>query len=181
LQPISAVQQMVSSIRTAMSDAGFHVYLVGDEYYPLNSPDPARSANWDAIFGYNPYAGIAGYSDDNGFLALQTAMYQKYQAVAQQLGVDFIPSVVPGFNDRAVRRTCANNPALARRTSANAAEGSIFTSFLKDLALPYANTSQLKMIHITTFNEWHEDTEIEPSVVTEPTNTDTSPAGSQYT
>jgi glycoprotein endo-alpha-1,2-mannosidase len=181
LQPVSAVQQMVSSIRKAMSDAGFNVYLVGDEYYPLNPPDSARIANWDAIFGYNPYAGIAGYSDDNGFLALQATMYQKYQEVAQQLGVDFIPSVVPGFNDRAVRRTCANNPALARRTSANAAEGSMFTSFLKDLALPYANNSQLKMIHITTFNEWHEDTQIEPSVVTGPTTTDTSPTGSQYT
>jgi hypothetical protein len=181
LQPVSAVQQMVSSIRKAMSDAGFNVYLVGDEYYPLISPDPARIANWDAIFGYNPYAGIAGYSNDDSFLALQATMYQKYQAVAQQLGVDFIPSVVPGYNDRAVRRTCANNPALARRTSANAAEGSMFASFLKDLALPYANNSQLKMIHITTFNEWHEDTQIEPSVVTGPTTTDTSPTGSQYT
>jgi glycoprotein endo-alpha-1,2-mannosidase len=46
--------------------------------------------------------------------------------------------------------------------------------------LPYANNSQLKMIHITSFNEWHEDTEIEPSVVTGPTTTDTSATGSQY-
>jgi glycoprotein endo-alpha-1,2-mannosidase len=181
LTPIPAVQQMVSSIRKAMSDAGFNVYLVGDEYYALIPPDPARIGNWDAIFGYNPYALNAGYSDENGFLALQATMYQKYQAVAQQLGVDFIPSVVPGYNDRAVRRICANNPALARRTSANAAEGSMFASFVKDLALPYANNSQLKMIHITTFNEWHEDTQIEPSVVTGPTTTDTSATGSQYT
>jgi hypothetical protein len=97
------------------------------------------------------------------------------------VGVEFVPSLVPGFNDRAVRRTCANNPALARRTSANAPEGSMFDSFLKDLALPYANNSQLKMIHITSFNEWHEDTEIEPSVVTASTTTDTSSTGSQYT
>jgi glycoprotein endo-alpha-1,2-mannosidase len=181
LKPVAAVQQMVATLRKAMNDVGLNIYLIGDEYYPVIPPDPARIANWDAIFGYNPYAGIAGYSDDNGFLALQATMYQKYQAVAQQLGVDFVPSVVPGYNDRAVRRTCANNPALARRTSANAAEGSMFASFLKDLALPYANNSQLKMIHITTFNEWHEDTQIEPSVVTGPTTTDTSPTGSQYT
>ena len=57
----------------------------------------------------------------------------------------------------------------------------MFDSFLKDLVLPYANNSQLKMIHITSFNEWHEDTEIEPSVVTGPTTTDTSATGSQYT
>ncbi len=181
LQPVSAVQQMVAQIRQSMSATGFNIYLIGDEYYPLRSPDPARIGNWDAIFGYNTYAGYAGYSDDNGFLAFQSTMYSQYQAVAQQLGVDFVPSLTPGFNDRAVRRTCADNPALARRTSASAPEGSMFMDFLGTLALPYANNSKLKMIHITSFNEWHEDTQLEPSVLTAPTSTDTSPTGSQYT
>lgn len=181
LQPVSEVQQMVMQIRQSMSAAGFNVYLIGDEYYPLRAPDPARIGNWDAIFGYNPYATQSGYSDDNGFLALQANMYQQYKAVAQQAGVEFVPSLVPGFNDRAVRRTCANNPALARRTSANAAEGSMFSSFLQQLAIPCATNSPLKMIHITSFNEWHEDTQIEPSVVTGPTTTDTSATGTQYT
>lgn len=181
LTPVSAIQPMVSSVRQAMTAAGFDVYLIGDEYYAPNPPDPARIGNWDGIFGYDTYSGYAGYSDDNGFLALHTTMYAEYQAAAQQLGVDFIPSLTPGYNDRAVRQRCANNPALARRTSANAPEGSMFMSFLDDLALPYANNARYKMIHITTFNEWHEDTQLEPSVVTAPTTTDTSPTGMQYT
>jgi glycoprotein endo-alpha-1,2-mannosidase len=181
LTPVSAIQPMISAVRQAMTAAGFDVYLIGDEYYAVVPPDPARIANWDGIFGYNTYVGYAGYSDDNGFLALHTTMYAEYQAAAQQLGVDFIPSLIPGYNDRAVRQTCADNPALARRTGANAPEGSLFMNFLDDLALPYAKNTKYKMIHITTFNEWHEDTELEPSVVTAPTTTDTSPSGTQFT
>ena len=57
----------------------------------------------------------------------------------------------------------------------------MFMNFLNDLALPYAINTKYKLIHITTFNEWHEDTEMEPSVVTGPTTTDTSPSGTQFT
>ena len=181
MTPDSAVQQMASAIRSAMLAAGFNIYLIGDEYYAPAAPDPARIANWDAIFGYDVYAGIAGYSDDNGYFTLHSTAYSQYQAAAQALGVEFVPSIMPGFNDRAVRRTCANNPALARRTSAVAPEGSMFAAFLNNLAIPYANTSNFKMIHITTFNEWHEDTEIEPSVATGPTTVDNSTSGTQYT
>jgi len=181
LAPVSAVQQMVAKVREAMTDAGYDIYLIGDEYYAPIAPDPARIKNWDAIFGYNVYAYSAGYSDDNGYFAMHQAMYEKYRAVAEQLGVEFVPSVMPGFNDRGVRRSCADNAALARRTSPEAAEGSMFAKFLSDLALPYAKNSQLKMVHITSFNEWHEDTEIEPSIVTAPSTDDDSPTGSQYT
>jgi len=181
LTPVSAIQPMVSSVRQEMSNAGFDVYLIGDEYYAgFLPPNPARIANWDGIFGYDTYTQQGGYSDDNGFFALHSNAYAQYQAVAQQLGVDFIPSLTPGYNDRVVR-PAANNPALARRTSATAPEGSMFMNFLADLALPYANNTRFKMIHITSFNEWHEDTELEPTVVTAPTTTDTSPTGSQYT
>jgi hypothetical protein len=181
LNPVSDVQQMVSAVRKAVSVAGFNIYLIGDEYYAAAPPDPVRIANWDAIFGYDVYVGASGYSDTDGYLAMHSAMYSQYAAAAKQLGVDFVPSVMPGFNDRAIRQTCANHPALARRTSAEAVEGSMFNSFLQQLAIPYAANSQLRMIHITSFNEWLEDTEIEPAVVTDPTTLDISPTGSEFT
>ena len=57
----------------------------------------------------------------------------------------------------------------------------MFDNFFNQLAIPYATNSQLKMIHITSFNECHEDTQIEPSAVTAPTTLDTSATESQYT
>jgi hypothetical protein len=78
---------------------------------------------------------------------------------------------------RIQRSSCASNlcgqARLGAQTSANA--------FLNELALPYANNSKLKMVHITSCNERHQDSEIEPSIVTGPTTADTSPTGAQCT
>jgi hypothetical protein len=181
LTPLSSVQQMATAIRQAASDAGFNIFIIGDEYYAGTPPVPAHIALWDGIFGYDVYVGFKGYSDDNGYLTLHAAMYDQYMAVTQQLGVEFVGSFMPGFNNRATRRICMDIPALARRTSATAPEGSMFRSFLRDIVLPHVRTSRLKMMHITSFNEWREDTEIEPTVITAPTTQDTSASGTQYT
>jgi hypothetical protein len=37
------------------------------------------------------------------------------------------------------------------------------------------------MMHTTSFNEWREDSELEPTVISSPTTQDTSASGSQYT
>jgi hypothetical protein len=51
----------------------------------------------------------------------------------QQLGVKFVSSLMPGFNNRAMRRVCMKIPALAGKTRAAAPEGSMFRSFLRDI------------------------------------------------
>ena len=181
LAPLSAVQDMATAIRTALSSAGYNVFLIGDEYIAVNPPDPVRISTWDGIFGFNVYLGYSGYSDVTGYISLHQQAHEAYAAVAKQLGVEFVSSLMPGYNDRAIRRTCANNPALARRTNGSAAEGSMYESFLRDVALPTALKTRLKMVHIATFNEWHEDTQIEPSVVTGATAIDNSPTHTQYT
>ncbi len=146
-----------------------------------NPSDPAHIRLWDGIFGYDVYVGHAGYSDDNGYLALHSVIYDQYTAVTQQLGVEFVGSLMPGFNNPATRRVCMDLPALTRRTSAAAPEGSMFRSFLRDIVLPHLQTSKLKMMHTTSFNEWREDSELEPTVITSPTTPDTSASGNKYT
>lgn len=181
MAPFSGMQNMAMAIRQAIAAAGYSVFLIGDEYIAVTPPDHQRISTWDGIFGFNVYLGYAGFSDDTGYIAMHQQAHNAYAAVAQQLGVEFVSSLTPGFNDRAVRRTCADNPALARVTSAAAGEGSMYESFLRDVVLPTALNTRLKMVHIATFNEWHEDTQIEPSVATAVTTQDTSPSGTQYT
>jgi len=45
--------------------------------------------------------------------------------------------------------------------------------------LRYFNS--FEFFDITSFNEWREDTDIEPTIITGPTTRDTSPSGIQYT
>jgi hypothetical protein len=57
----------------------------------------------------------------------------------------------------------------------------MFRSSLRDIVLPHLRPSRLKMMHITSLNEWREDGEIEPTVTTAPTTEDTSASGTPYT
>jgi prepilin-type N-terminal cleavage/methylation domain-containing protein/prepilin-type processing-associated H-X9-DG protein len=52
---------------------------------------------------------------------------------------------------------------------------------LEDAVLPFTDSSVNELFMINSFNEWHEDTQIEASIVSGLTNTDDSATGSQYT
>ena len=77
-------------------------------------------------------------------------------------GCAFIPSVSPGYNDRGVRYA-AGHTALSRKINKWAPAGSLFAASL-DSALKLTDESVGSMIMINSWNEWHEDTQIEPVV-----------------
>jgi hypothetical protein len=86
-----------------------------------------------------------------------------------------------GYNDRAVRRTCASNPALSRRVTADGDPGSHFRAVFRDTALAHVD-AELPLACITSFNEWHEDTQVERTAGTgASTAMDTSASGDAYT
>ncbi len=186
LHPRDQVKKFARTIRQEAADLGWDIFLIGDEYYLPATPDPEKLKIWDAIFGYDVYAGYEGYPNDNGYLETLSQTQQHFKNVANQtqvLGredhVRFVPSAMPGFNDRAVRQICADNPPLARRIKANAAEGSTLDSAL---AICKSNLdTNLNMVHIVSFNEWHEDTQIEPTMETRATRKDNSPTGTDFT
>jgi hypothetical protein len=93
----------------------------------------------------------------------------KEQAIKE--GCHYIPAVSPGYNDRGVRME-SNHPPLSRRLTATSSEGSLFHYQLKQ-AKQLVDKKVDNLIVVNSFNEWHEDTQIEPAVgdpATEPFN-----------
>ncbi|MEQ8768662.1 MAG: carboxypeptidase regulatory-like domain-containing protein [Planctomycetota bacterium] len=174
------VQAMIDQLRASVSAKGFDLFLVGDEFFFISPPSQSRIARFDAIFGYDVYASFGGYAAESGYLTLFRNRTQQYRATAQSLGVRFIPSCAPCFNDRAIRRVCTDHPALPPRISADADPISLFRETFGKTALENVDP-ELSMISITSFNEWHEDTQIEPTIAAAGTSQDTSGSGNAYT
>jgi hypothetical protein len=65
----------------------------------------------------------------------RTVMYDQYStAVTPQFGVEFIGSLMPGFDNRATRRVCMNVPGWQEGPAA-APEGSLFRYFLRNITV----------------------------------------------
>ena len=107
------------------------------------------SKYFDGITGYNMYSANRTLN----FLKNVDKVYQKFYRYAQAHNLCFIPTVIPGYNDRNL--SGLNRPTLERE------EGEFYKDFWK-IAKKYLDPN-LKIALITSFNEWHEGTEIEPS------------------
>lgn len=107
------------------------------------------SRYFDGITGYNMY------SPDrvSNFLENVDQVYQKFWDYASSCDLHFIPGLMPGYNDRNLKGL--TRPILERK------RGDFYKRSWK-LSKKYIDP-KLKMVLITTFNEWHEGTEIEPS------------------
>jgi hypothetical protein len=142
-----ALGQVRETLRTA---TGTDLFLIGDEVY-WHAPTPARLAPFDAVTAYNMHTSIPGIAD--GFAGRVASRYVPWADAASRAGVAFVPNVIPGFDDTAVRPEAAH-PVIPRSPE-------LFAAQLQDaLALTSGPT---RMVMITSWNEWHEDTSIEPS------------------
>ena len=159
-----------------------NLYIIGDDVFGPNYPSNAAS-QWNAITAYDVYgqstkitggtkAGIERLKDN----------YSKAKAKANKVGTGFIPAIAPGYNDRAVRK---GNPGRSRFFDdvKESKEGDLFRSMIKDIAMPLADPKAQNMIMVTSFNEWYEDTQIEPTSgkAKSPTSKDNSKSGNFFT
>lgn len=183
-------RQAIEEARAALAAEGREPFLIGDEIFwavivadedpnaPVavtGAPQTARIALFDAITAYNLYAverpQDRGYGASSAFLAESAALFRTYRDAGS---VPIVPSVIPGYNDRGTRLS-AGHFAIPRRFSAEAAEGSFFVEAIERIARPLAD-DRLRLVLLTSWNEWNEDTAIEPTAPARPTAEDSSGA-----
>ncbi len=160
--------QAFNKARTEVQKLGFNIYLVGDDM-TWADPNPDRMQVWDAVTAYSLYGlpSHAGYPIDTDFYADASLKVRQWQIAANERGKLFIPNVHPGFNNRAVSNS---NYAAPRQSISGADHTSMYEDYIRVLR-PFVDPQQ-QMIMITSFNEWHEDTQIEPTIITAATNRD---------
>ena len=175
----------VYAMRRSAQDAGVgDLYIVGDEIWGTGTGyDTSRiDGVLDGITNYDVYGHMNGivnspYVQPSAVQSWDTDN-ATWQGIADSLGIDFVPSVSPGFNDTAVR---SGHDPISRKLGGEAGEfGSLFRELLQNCK-DNTDADIGNMLMVTSWNEWHEDTQIEPVGAASPTHVDDSLTGSDYT
>jgi len=141
--------------------AGTDLYIIGDELGFGGTPDLVRTPCLDAVM---PYMMIKGGKPIRNYKIEATiddieSQYRTARNVCADLGVKFIPLGFAGFN--AVGAPWCYDDAGKLATPVVARSVSGFKSFVqkaKEMIDP-----DLRMFYITSWSEWNEGTNIEPS------------------
>ncbi len=180
--------EAMRAARAAVKARGYDLFVIGDEIFwavvaadadpaaaprVVGEPQVERIRTFDAITAYNLYIADRprhrGYGADSRFLDDSAKLYRRYRDAA---GVPIVPGVLPGFNDRGTR-LAEDHFAIPRRWTAESPEGSFFAQSIERIGKPFADP-RLRMLLVTSWNEWNEDTAIEPLVPAPATAEDAS-------
>lgn len=140
---------VVGAYEEAVEAAGIRPYLIVDIPLGDTLDSVPITEVADAVTTYNPYAPREDIEEI--FLERMEKAYQAWYLAKDYMGVELIPVAIPGFNDSALTHVHRDNPVLTSSPERyrQACE----------VALRYADGPVL----VTSFNEWYEDTQIEPS------------------
>ena len=188
---------VLKKVRAELRKKGVDPFIIGDEVFWMatvdidgegslvewtDSPQSSRIKLFDAITPYNMYETLkrehAGYGAESRYLSEVDEKFAEYRAACGD-DVVFIPNVIPGYNDRPLRIR-RDHYVIPRLWEKDGAPGSLFSVLFDRLGLKYADPD-LPIIMITSWNEWNEDTAIEPLTPAPPTTRDISKSGTLFT
>jgi hypothetical protein len=196
------VAGMIQGARKVLEAQGFNPFFIGDEVYwrvtPENpnpagpilttTPQVSRIEQFDAITSYILYYGdpdfllgptkdFTGYPGTTDIVADERHLLSAYSA-ATDGRVPVIPDISSSFNDRGFRLP-TNHPAQPRQWLPGEGPASTLDHLFRCVAIPEVSPT-LPMVMVTSWNDWNEDTGVEPIGGT-PTRVDDSPSGDAYT
>ena len=185
LQALGLMTTVIDLMRGA--NCGNHtLYIVGDQVFG-QAPESKNLTAYqpfellDAVTNYDVYGsmGIYGYAGEQDVINYyqHDELGWRQQALAAQCG--FVPSVAAGYNDLGVRPEAHHAPLSRRLTSNSSPEGSLFQVSLEQARL-LVDPAMNNLLMVTSFNEWHEDTQIEPCVGKASSLPDTLTHGLEY-
>ena len=165
-------------MRNAASNAGFEIYIIGDQAFGQPPSSSDKIAMLDGITNYDVYGSSGGkmYATQEKVDNYYTAQ-AGWRTMAHSVNVSFVPNTAPGYNDKGVRD---GHEPLSRKLTEDAEFGSLFEAMITE-ALTITDEETGNLFMITSWNEWHEDTQIEPVTEAPATNKDNSSSGQDYT
>lgn len=138
---------VTGAFENAQTRVGTDFYLIGDYGRTSQLPHPV----FDAVSPYNMYRPIK--NTNSGFTDYVTHAYEGWHLLSQEANFEFIPLVLPGFNNTEANWAPDGQPVLNRSPEQYRNLCSIARRYMND---------EREMALITSFNEWHEYTSIEP-------------------
>lgn len=137
-------------VRDRLRRRGIELYLIADVVYW------ARPESFDWALLREHFQGITAYNMyyRPQFLDRTRSQFQASGTMARENGLAFIPSVMPGYDDTRLRGR--------DRATLDRQGGSFYRDFWA-MASSFVSADQPFLL-ITSFNEWHEGTELEPSL-----------------
>jgi hypothetical protein len=139
----------LAQVRERLGARGIDLHLIADAVYwaPVETWDWKLLADhFQAVTAYNMY-----YRPD--FLAAVEKQFAAAEATARGRGLRLVPSVMPGYDDTPLRGV--------DRVTINRRRGAFYRESWK-VAERFVGPDQ-PLLLVTSFNEWHEGTELEPS------------------
>lgn len=143
----------VAKLRDRMKELGSDIYLIGDQVSWGDEIDINRLKVFDAISNANDLVPPTSHPEW-GADGRDRQEYSRWQSAARRAGIELIPFAYPGYDDSHLTDRPIGYGYVRRDAE--------FLSYTVKSAMQFADENRI--LGLVTFNDWGENTFVEPSV-----------------